>query len=118
MAFENRKYLILPKSEVTKEDDVISPTLNVVRYGRGNNAPTVIVNSKIEVTGGTGDVTDHTSWSSFKQSLLYSVDGTKTFIKWDGTNPSYLSSISGTEGPYSHTEMTTILSGSDWNISL
>ena len=118
MAFENRKYLILPKSEVTKEDDVISSTLNTHTYREGDNPPVVTVNSKIEVTGGTGDVTDHTSWSSFKQSLLYSVDGTKTFIKWDGTNPSYLSSISGTEGPYSHTEMTTILSGSDWNITL
>ena len=29
MAFENRKYLILPKSEVTREEEVISSTLNV-----------------------------------------------------------------------------------------
>ena len=118
MAFENRQYLILPKSEVTREDEVISSTISVITYKEGDNSATVTVNSKIQVSGGTADVTEHTSWSSFKQSLLYSVDGTKTFIKWDGTNPSYLSSISGTEGPYSHTEMTTILSGSDWNITL
>ena len=47
-------------------------------------------------------------------TLRKSVDGAKTFIKWDGSNPSFTASIDNTEGPYNHSQIKTILSGTDW----
>jgi hypothetical protein len=46
-----------------------------------------------------------------------SVDETKTFIKWDDSEPSFVSSITGTEGPYTHTEILTILATDVWTSS-
>ena len=50
-------------------------------------------------------------------TLRKSVDETKTFIKWDGDDPSFISSLSNTEGTYNHSEIVTILSGDDWTSS-
>lgn len=43
-----------------------------------------------------------------------SVDGTKTFVKWDGIEPSFISQLTNTEGPYTHEEMLNILSTEEW----
>ena len=43
-----------------------------------------------------------------------SVDETKTFIKWDTSEPSFVDSIEGTEGPYTYEEILTILTTDDW----
>jgi hypothetical protein len=44
-----------------------------------------------------------------------SVDGTKTFVKWDGnTIPSSVDSLTTKEGPYTYDEILTILSGPEW----
>ena len=43
-----------------------------------------------------------------------SVDETKTFIKWDISEPSFVSSITGTEGPYTQQEILTILATDAW----
>ena len=44
-----------------------------------------------------------------------SVNGTKTFVKWEGTTaPSFISSLTTKEGPYTHTEILTILSTNEW----
>lgn len=48
------------------------------------------------------------------ETLRYSVDGTKTFIKWDGTQPAWIDLLTSKEGPYSHDEILEILSGEDW----
>jgi hypothetical protein len=41
-----------------------------------------------------------------------SVDGTKTFVKWDGnTIPSSVDSLTTKEGPYTYDEILTILNG-------
>ena len=53
------------------------------------------------------------------ETLRMSLDGTKTFIKWndDGSsNFDGLLSIPNSEGPYSHLEILEILSSSEWNI--
>ena len=44
-----------------------------------------------------------------------SVDGTKTFVKWDGSAPSFTSSLSTREGPYTYEEILTILATSEWS---
>ena len=44
-----------------------------------------------------------------------SIDETKTFVKWDGNYiPSSVESLTTKEGPYTYTEMITILNGPEW----
>ena len=44
-----------------------------------------------------------------------SVDGTKTFVKWDGiTTPSSVHNLTTKEGPYTYEEILVILSGPEW----
>ena len=43
-----------------------------------------------------------------------SIDTTKTFIKWDGDTPSFVSNLTSTEGPYTHSQITTILDTDAW----
>ena len=44
-----------------------------------------------------------------------SVDETKTFVKWDGTMPECVESLTTKEGPYTYEEILTILSTSEWS---
>jgi len=48
------------------------------------------------------------------ETVRKSVDETKTFIKWDSSEPSFVSSITGTEGPYTKQEILTILATDTW----
>jgi hypothetical protein len=43
-------------------------------------------------------------------TLRYSLDGTKTFVKFEGDTPSFLIG----EPQYDHGEILNILSGADW----
>lgn len=43
-----------------------------------------------------------------------SVDGTKTFCKWDGPTPDFFNSMTTKEGPYTYTEILTILATPEW----
>ena len=44
-----------------------------------------------------------------------SVDGTKTFVKWDGTTiPLSVDSLTTKEGPYTYEEMLNILATPEW----
>ena len=45
-----------------------------------------------------------------KEMLRYSLDGIKTFVKYEGTQPFFL--LGKTE--YTHEEILTILSGPEW----
>ena len=44
----------------------------------------------------------------------YSVDGTKTFVKYEGTMPSSVQGIVGKSQEYSHDEILAILSTAGW----
>ena len=46
-------------------------------------------------------------------TLRYSIDDSQTFVKFKGDTPSFLDA----KTQYSHSEMLTILSGSDWTPS-
>ena len=43
-----------------------------------------------------------------------SVDQTKTFVKWEGETPAFVTTINNAEGPYTHSEILTILSTEAW----
>jgi hypothetical protein len=43
-----------------------------------------------------------------------SVDGEKTFVKWDGQTPQCVLGLTTKEGPYTYDEMLNILSTPEW----
>ena len=48
-------------------------------------------------------------------TIRYSVDNTKTFVKWNTTkDPSFVSDLEGIEGLYNHEEILEILSTEEW----
>lgn len=48
------------------------------------------------------------------ETVRKSVDGTKTFIKWDGEDPTFIVDLLNTEGPYSYNEILSTLSTEEW----
>jgi hypothetical protein len=49
------------------------------------------------------------------ETVRKSIDETKTFIKWDGQEPSFINELEGTEGPYTYEEIMVILSTEEWS---
>jgi hypothetical protein len=55
------------------------------------------------------------------ETVRKSVDLSKTFVKWDGDIPICVSNLTTKEGPYTYSEIITILSTPEWtdiNISI
>lgn len=49
------------------------------------------------------------------ETLRRSVDGTKSFVKWDGeTVPPSVDALTTKEGPYNYDEILEILAGPEW----
>jgi hypothetical protein len=50
-----------------------------------------------------------------KSELQFSLDGTKTYIKWDGDDPTFLSDLRYKEGPYDNGQIISIVAAHpDW----
>ena len=49
-----------------------------------------------------------------QDTVRKSVNETKTFLKWENTPPSFISEITDTEGPYTHSEMLAVLATEEW----
>lgn len=50
-----------------------------------------------------------------QDTVRKSIDETKTFLKWEGdVVPSSINSLTTKEGPYTYSEIKTILSGEEW----
>jgi hypothetical protein len=50
------------------------------------------------------------------ETVRKSVDGTKTFVKWDGEEiPQCVESLTTKEGPYTYEEILIILSTPEWS---
>lgn len=81
MAFENRKYVIIPTTEVDAIDfsEVLETSANTCRY---------------------------------------SVDGTQTFVKYEGDMPTSVVSVQNKSQEYTHSEILEILNGEDWTIPM
>jgi hypothetical protein len=48
------------------------------------------------------------------ETVRRSIDGTLTFVKWDGAIPSSVESLTTKQGPYTYTEILEILSTPEW----
>ena len=49
-----------------------------------------------------------------QDTVRRSVDGTLTFVKWDGAIPSSVEALTTKQGPYTYDEILSILSGPEW----
>lgn len=49
-----------------------------------------------------------------EDTVRKSVDLTKTFVKWNGSTPPCVQSLTTSEGPYTYNEILTILSTPEW----
>lgn len=48
------------------------------------------------------------------ETLRYSVDGTKTFVKYDGAMPASVAACTSKSQEYSYDEILDLLAGNDW----
>jgi hypothetical protein len=48
------------------------------------------------------------------ETVRKSVDGTKTFVKWDGAIPQCVVDLTTSEGPYTYEEILVILATPEW----
>ena len=48
-------------------------------------------------------------------TLRLSVDGTETFVKYDGTQPASVAELSGVSSEYNHEAILNLLTGSAWS---
>lgn len=48
------------------------------------------------------------------ETVRRSVEGTKTFVKWDGEMPNCVEQLTTQQGPYTYEEMLELLSGKEW----
>ena len=48
------------------------------------------------------------------ETVRKSVDGTKTFVKWDNIMPQCVANLTTKEGPYTYDEILNILSTPEW----
>jgi hypothetical protein len=49
-----------------------------------------------------------------EQTIRLSVDGLKTVLKWEGAEPSFVSTLSSYEGSYTHEEILVIMDTAEW----
>jgi hypothetical protein len=72
-------------------------------------------NFMIFSTSETGSIDFTEVLETSSETLRLSVDGSKSFVKWDGeTVPTSVDNLTTKEGPYTHQQILTILTGSEW----
>ena len=49
-----------------------------------------------------------------QSTIRLSLDETQTVLKWNGSEPSFVSSLSSYDGPYTHSEILTIMATPAW----
>ena len=47
-------------------------------------------------------------------TLRLSVNGLQTVIKWEGSEPSFVATLSSYDGPYTHSEILAIMATAAW----
>ena len=50
-----------------------------------------------------------------EDTVRLSVDGLQTVLKWEGTEPLFVSTLRSYEGPYTHEEILAIMATPEWS---
>ena len=61
-----------------------------------------------------GQIDFSTVLETSAETVRKSVDGTKTFVKWDGTMPTCVNNLTTKQGPYTYDEILVILTTPEW----
>lgn len=61
-----------------------------------------------------GQIDFSTVLETSAETVRKSVDGTKTFVKWDGTIPTCVNNLTTKQGPYTYDEILVILATPEW----
>lgn len=63
----------------------------------------------------TGSIDFSQVFETSAETLRFSTNSVRTFVKYEGdTIPSSVASLTTKEGPYTHSEILNILTGSEW----
>ena len=92
--------------KVTGNVDSITSNETVVFTGLGLTTVTYDGATNTVSISGAGDGSG---------TLRFSVDGTQTFVKFNGDVPSSVNAIPGRSAPYAWEQMINILSGVEWS---
>ena len=65
-------------------------------------------------TSETGSIDFNDVAETSVDTLRLNLSGSRTFVKWGGDIPTSVSSLTTKEGPYTHQQILTILTGSEW----
>ena len=71
-------------------------------------------NFMIFSTSETGSIDFTEVLETSSETLRLNISDSKSFVKWDGDIPTSVSSLTTKEGPYTHQQILTILTGSEW----
>ena len=52
-----------------------------------------------------------------RDTVRTSIDGTKTFVKYEGLEPSSITALTTTSGSYTHSEILALLATDEWTDS-
>ena len=72
----------------------------------------LIVHPPVLVILTAGDVLETST-----HTLRLSVDGTETFVKYDGAQPASVAALAGVSSEYNHVAILNLLTGSAWTPS-
>ena len=64
----------------------------------------------------TGSIDFSEVYETAANTMNTNVSGSKTFVKWEGSMPDSVSALTTKEGPYTRSEMLTILQEPEWSI--
>lgn len=65
-------------------------------------------------TSETGSIDFSQVLETSNETLRLSVSGSKTFVKYEGSEPSSVAALTTTSGSYSHSEILALLATDEW----
>lgn len=65
-------------------------------------------------TSETGSIDYSQVMQTSSETLRLNISGSKTFVKYEGTQPSSVASLTTKSEEYTHSEILNVLTGSEW----
>ena len=69
-------------------------------------------------TSETGSIDYSQVMQTSSETLRLNISGSKTFVKYEGTQPSSVASLTTKSEEYTHSEILNVLTGSEWQPEL
>jgi len=69
-------------------------------------------------TSETGSIDYSQVMQTSSETLRLNISGSKTFVKYEGTQPSSVANLTTKSDEYTHSEILNVLTGSEWQPEL